>query len=150
MSIKKSADKIVGDYVLGGIGRAGYHLGKLPGVGNAGAYIRDNIREGFLLAEESEQKKIALHAITSVVNGGRRPTPEEIENACLRAGIKKENLDAVKAAAEVAIRNRAEMERNISEARARSRIPQEDSADASRDPTGLQEIDLGGAFPLPA
>ena len=43
-SLALTADHIVGDIVLGTVGQLGFHLGKVPGIGTAGAYVRDNVR----------------------------------------------------------------------------------------------------------
>jgi len=91
-----TADVIVGDIVLGSIGRAAFHIGKIPGVKAAGAYVRDNVRDGYNSAECAEKKRKALAAISRIIKEGVALSP------VILAGIAQENGLDPKALQEIA------------------------------------------------
>lgn len=91
-----TADVIVGDIVLGSIGRAAFHVGKIPGVKAAGAYVRDNVKDGYVAAEVAEKKRKALAALVRIQKEGVAMSPETL--AC----IARDNGLDPKALAEIA------------------------------------------------
>lgn len=96
-----AADHIVGDIILGGIGRAGFHLNKVPGVGHVGRYVGGNIRDGYRAAERNEHKREAIGAIRKLqTSSGVAFTPDQIRTMAVKAGVAEADLDAVQKAAQ--------------------------------------------------
>lgn len=95
-SIASVADKIVGDIVLGGIGRVAYHVGKIPGVKPVAAYIGDNIRDGYNAAESADLCRKAVAAIRQIQSDtGLTLTVEQMRCLARDAGVTDSDLDKV-------------------------------------------------------
>lgn len=89
------ADVAVGDVILGGLGRAGFHLGKVPGVAKAGAYIRENVSDGYKAAETAEKKRRAVHALREIVSKGVAMSPEVLRSIAEQNGLDSKALDEI-------------------------------------------------------
>lgn len=100
-SLANGADHVVGDILLGGIGRLGYHMGKLPVVGTVGAYVRDNVSDGFQAAARSELVSKALKGIREIQDKmkGVRLTAEQVKCMAVEAGVHPDDLEKVREAA---------------------------------------------------
>lgn len=99
-SLGGAADHVVGDIILGSVGRAGFHLNKVPGVGHTGRYIGQNIRDGYNAAERSEHKRNAIKSIRALQEkAGVGFTSEQIRVMATKIGVHEEDLDDVQKAA---------------------------------------------------
>jgi len=90
-----TADLIVGDMILGSIGRAGYHVGKIPGVAKAGAYVRDNVVDGYRAAELAEKKRKALAALQRITREGVAMSPATLYQIGEQNGLDPKALDGL-------------------------------------------------------
>lgn len=86
------ADVVVGDAILGSIGRIGFHVGKIPGVAKAGAYVRDNVRDGYSAAELAEKKRKCIAALRKIAKEGVALSPDVLMQIAQDNGLKPEHL----------------------------------------------------------
>lgn len=94
----KLADKIVGDYVFGTIGYAAFHVGQIPGVKATGAYIGENIADGYNEAEQAKLRRAMASEVVKISKDlGSELTADQIRLKAEKYGIKGEDLDKVKA-----------------------------------------------------
>lgn len=93
----KLADKFIGDYVLGTVGAAAFHIGQIPGVKATGAYIGENIAEGYNEAEQAKLRKALATEVVKISKSlGSELTPEQIRVKAEAFGIKGSDLDKFK------------------------------------------------------
>lgn len=93
--VGNTADVIVGDIILGSIGRAGYHVGKIPGVAKAGAYVKENISDGYHAAELAEKKRKALASLQRITREGVAMSPATLRQIAEQNGLDSKALDGL-------------------------------------------------------
>lgn len=102
-TIANVADRIVGDIILGGIGRVAYHAQKVPGLGHAMRYVGENVRDGYVAAQTADYVRKAVSAIREVqAQTGLTLTCDQMRMLAREAGVREEDLDRVLQAAEEA------------------------------------------------
>ena len=91
-TVANVADQLVGNAILGSIGRAAFHVAKVPGVQKAGAYIGENVHDGWKAADLAEKKRKALKSLRAVVASGTRMSPETLAAICKENGLEQKDL----------------------------------------------------------
>lgn len=113
--VAAGADKVVGDIILGGLGRCAFHLNNVPLVGDVTSYVGENVRDGYQAEALRCQKKTAARAIASLMARKDTPTSEEIREFCVQSGVAPEHLDRVAEKAEEAVKGKADALRQVQE-----------------------------------
>lgn len=98
----KQADWLVGDIVLGTLGRAGYHIVKMPMVGTALKYVGENIRDGYISAHEADLRKRLANAIVDLsTRTGKPVSSETIRQMAMEFEVAESAIDDVKKLVEI-------------------------------------------------
>ena len=94
------ADHIVGDLVLGSVGRMGRHLNDIPGVGHTGRYIGANIADGYRAEDLAIRTRKLVKEFVEKGREGKLAIPSDtLRGALLKEGVSEEHLDAIMAQA---------------------------------------------------
>lgn len=93
----KTVDHIVGDLVLGTIGRVAYHTAQIPVVGDGLKYVGENIKDGYTAAGEAAlRKKLASAVVKLARDTGKPASAETIRAMAKEYGVSEASLDDVK------------------------------------------------------
>jgi hypothetical protein len=95
--LARAADHIVGDIVLGTLGRVAFHIGQVPVVGNACHYVGENVRDGYRAAEASSlRKRLAAAIVDATTKAGKPLSSDTLRSMAIDFGVPESSLDEVK------------------------------------------------------
>jgi hypothetical protein len=99
-----AADHVVGDLLLGSLGRAGYHLSKVKPIADAGRYVKENVQDGFAAAELADFSRNMVKEIVQKTRSGESGlSPADFRATLERQGVAPEVLDDILERAEKAV-----------------------------------------------
>ena len=99
--VGNAADHVVGDLFLGGIGRLGFQLSKVEPVRKTGAYVRDNIKDGFEAGKQSDfERRMAKEIASKTRSSEIKMKPQDFRKILERQGVPADALDRILAKAE--------------------------------------------------
>lgn len=93
----KTADHIVGDLVLGTIGRVAFHVAQIPVVGEGLKYVGENVKDGYEAASEAGLRKKLANAVVKIARETGKPVGSEtIRSMAREYGVSDASLEDVR------------------------------------------------------